>query len=259
MSSISNLIILTATVKPQVRQGLRRTNPELRLMDYVVAVERTLKQVKRIDAEVLLLENSDCIDLIAHTLSDRSVNSNKLHFLSCPLDVSSESDGISSGEHSMLRYAATNFELLSYDFIWKLTGRLWIQNLEQIILKSSGDMRANTFFSQHHSCDSRFFGMKSEVFCRFAKTNPSYGKSGLFDYDQATESKYEAMEYFLAHFLLRAESAGYTFKSLNKIPMYRGVSGSTGKVLDNVWVRLKIALANKMRNLLRKGLLGVNP
>jgi hypothetical protein len=41
--------------------------------------------------------------------------------------------------------------------------------------------------------------------------------------------------------------------------MYRGVSGSTGKVLDNVWVRLKIALANKMRNLLRKGLLGVNP
>ena len=129
MSSISNLIILTATVKPQVRQGLRRTNPELRLMDYVVAVERTLKQVKRIDAEVLLLENSDCIDLIAHKLSDRSVNSNKLHFLSCPFDVSSESDGISSGEHSMLRYAAINFDLLSYDFIWKLTGRLWIQNL----------------------------------------------------------------------------------------------------------------------------------
>jgi hypothetical protein len=124
--------------------------------------------------------------------------------------------------------------------------------------RSIGDMRANTFFSPHHCCDSRFFGMRNKVFLKFARAKPRYGQNGNFDEYQEIEAYFNAMEYFLAHFLLAEESMGFSYRSLNQIPIYRGVSASTGKSLDNFSVLIKIRVANSVRKILRKGLLGVN-
>lgn len=259
MHSEKHLIILTATVFPQVQQDLIRKDPNLRLSDYLKSIEKIEKQIRKCNADILVLENSDSLKTILNELSKRRIDTRRISFLSCPIDKSSSVLGISSGEHSMLREAARRFDFNSYDVVWKLTGRLSVDNLKSILNNSTGDFRANTFFRQHHSVDSRFFGMSTTLFVKFANDIPNYYKGPSSDLGQQYGEHFKSIEYFLAYFTLRAETEGFTFKSLPFLPVYSGVSGSTGKSLDNFRARLITTALNKVRKFLIKGLLGVNP
>ncbi len=254
-----HLIILTATVVPQVEQGLIRNDPKLRLNDYLNSIERIQKQIKNCDADILVVENSDNLNLMLDGLMEINFDTKRINFLSCPIDKSSSIFGISSGEHGMLREVGKNFDLNSYDVIWKLTGRLGIDNLRSLLSKSSGDLRANTFFGQHHSIDSRFFGMTKALFIEFAESTPHYSERSTDDQRELFGSHFKSIEYFLAYFALKVETQGYTFRSLPYLPVYRGVSGSTGKSLDGIRTRMITISLNKLRKFLIKGLLGVNP
>jgi hypothetical protein len=257
--SEKHLVILTATVVPQVEQGLIRNDPKLRLIDYLNSIEKIEKQIKNCDADVLVVENSDNSNLILDGLMEKHIDTNRISFLSCPIDKSSSILGISSGEHGMLREVGKSFDLNSYDVIWKLTGRLGVDNLRSLLSKSSGDLRANTFFGQHHSIDSRFFGMSKALFIEFAESTPHYSERSANDQRELYGSDFKSIEYFLAYFALKAETQGYTFRSLPYLPVYRGVSGSTGKSLDGIRTRIITISLNRLRKVLAKGLMGVNP
>jgi hypothetical protein len=254
-----HLIIMTATVIPQVKQGLIRNKPELRLHDYLDSIENIEKQIRNYDIEILVVENSNSLDLIVAGLFDRKIDVSSIKFLASPIDKRSPSQGISSGEHDMLREVEGIFDLANYDVIWKLTGRLGLDNLCSILSLSSGDFRANSFFGQHHSVDSRFFGMSREVFIKFAKSQPNYSDSGSDSPGKLFGSQFRSIEYFLAYFALKIETEGLVYKSLPFLPLYRGVSGSTGKALDSIRTRTITILLNRVRKILIKGLLGVNP
>lgn len=257
--SEKHLIILTATVVPQVEQGLSRKDPNLRLCDYLKSIENVEKQIRKCNADILVVENSGSLELILEGLIKRQVDTQRISFLPCPIDDSSLLLGISSGEHCMLREVQKRCDLNSYDVIWKLTGRLRVDNLSSLLKDSTGDFRANSFFKQHHSIDSRFFGMSKSLFVKFAESTPQYSERSPNDCGELYGSHFKSIEYFLAYFALKSETQGFTFRSLPFLPVYRGVSGSTGKALDATRTRIITIFLNKLRKILIRGLLGVNP
>lgn len=259
MITEKHLIVMTATVYPQVAHRIVRVNPETRLSDYCKSIESIFNRIERHNIDLCVVENSGSINIIRDSLSAKIKNSKKIFFVQCPKDSLSIVGGISSGEHKMLEFIAKKFDLKGYEVIWKLTGRLCIDNLIQIISKSRGDFRANSFFTNHHSVDSRFFGMSKDCFVSFAINVPEYNLNLTKSLKSNELETFESIEYFLSYFALRVEFAGLNYQSLPEIPIYRGVSGSTGKALDGGRTIFATKLANLFRRLLIKGLLGINP
>ena len=258
-NSQRHLLILTCTVNPQVSKNLVHSHKEQRLNDYVTSFARLQKFSQGTDIDFLVTENSNSIDLIKSGLNYAGVKLDNFTFLSCEQDSLSADSGISAGEHEMLREVAISTDLTKYDLIWKLTGRLCIENLGVLISKSTGDFRANRFFTQDHTIDSRFFGMSTNVFKEFALNPPKY--SEILERNAAihTSDIFRAIEFYLAFYALRLESKGLSVRGLPAIPLYRGISASTGKSLDGLSTRLKVKALNRFRRLFIKGLLGVGP
>lgn len=254
-----HLLILTCTVRPQVKSNLVRSNMEQRLLDYITSLANLQKFSRGIKIDFLVVENSNSVELIHLGLKEIGVKLDHFTFFSCEQDSLSAISGISAGEHGMLREVAALFPLINYDVIWKLTGRLSIENLGKLISKSTGEFRANRFFSQHHTFDSRFFGMTTNVFKEFALNPPKYSENTQGLDDVHTGDVFRAIEFYLSFYALRLESKGLIVRRLPGIPLYRGISASTGKSLDGLSTRLKVKVLNKFRRFFIKGLLGVGP
>ena len=254
-----HLLILTCTVCPQVNSNLVRSDSEQRLKDYISSLANLQKFSRGIKIDFLVAENSNSVKLIHLGLKEIGVNLDNFTFLSCEKDSLSAISGISAGEHGMLREVAASVPLIDYDVIWKLTGRLSIENLSKLVSKSTGDFRANRFFSQDHTIDSRFFGMTTNVFKEFALNPPKYSETPQGVGEIHTGDVFRAIEFYLAFYALRIESKGLNARGLPGIPLYRGISASTGKSLDGLSTRLKVKALNRVRKFLIKGLLGVSP
>ena len=254
-----HLLILTCTVSPQVQSNLVRSNTEHRLQDYLTSIVHMQKYSQGMNIDFLIAENSKSVQLIHSGLIDLGLNLDNFTFYSCQQDSLSRISGISAGEHEMLREISGNFSFSSYEVIWKLTGRLSIENLYQLISKSTGDFRANRFFTQDHTIDSRFFGMTPNLFRVFASNPPKYSEFSQGDAGFRDHEIFRAIEFYLAFYALSLESKGFSVRGLPGIPLYRGISASTGKSLDGLQTRLKVKALNRFRGLFIKGLLGVGP
>lgn len=254
-----HLIILTCTVFPQVEQNLVRSNPLDRLNDYLKSIPKVISDTKDLDASIVIVENSGSIELIRDGLSKRGIDTSRIIFCPCKIDKLSSNSGISAGEHEMLKFVSSFLDFSNYDVVWKLTGRLNIDNLTKIILLSDGDLRVNRFFTPNHIIDSRFFGARQEVFKDFALNVPDYSEYLTSDHKWKYFNSFRAIEFYLVFFGLKIESMGMSVKSLPAIPVYRGISASTGKALDSFSTRLKVMSSNRIRHLLVKGLLGSSP
>jgi hypothetical protein len=246
-------------VRPQTDTNLVRSNMEQRLKDYITNLAKLQKIAQGIKIDFLVVENSNSIELIYLGLKKIGVKLDNFTFFSCEKDSLSAISGISAGEHGMLREVATSFPFISYDLIWKLTGRLSIENLAKLISKSNGDFRANRFFSQDHTIDSRFFGMTPIVFKEFALNPPKYSENAQESAIIQSGDFFRAIEFYLAFFALGLESKGLSVRGLPGIPLYRGISASTGRSLDGFQTRLKVKTLNRFRPFFIKGLLGVGP
>lgn len=257
LNSERHLLILTCTVNPQVSANLVRTNPKRRLEDYVTSISKLQKYSKNLDIHFIVAENSNSIGNIELGLKNRGIDLKKFTFISCPVDNLSKNSGISAGEHEILRQIATSTSVDSYEVVWKLTGRLSVENLGKLIACSSGDVRANRFFAQAHTIDSRFFGMSSKVFKEFALNPPIYSENRKGISLIHSDRSFRAIEFYLAYFALMLESEGLSVRGLSGIPEYSGTSASSGKQLDGLKTRFKVKTLNKFRWFFIKGLLGV--
>jgi hypothetical protein len=101
--------------------------------------------------------------------------------------------------------------------------------------------------------------MTTSVFKDFALNPPKYLENPQKIMSFKSGDSFRAIEFYLAFYTLRLETAGLSVRGLPGIPLYRGISASTGKRLDGIQTRLKVKVLNRFRRFFIKGLLGVGP
>lgn len=210
--------------------------------------------------DIAIVENSNSIDILKkELLSSKSFrrHANRVFFVKGKLDRFSVEQGISAGEHRMLKDALYLLKRNNYQTIWKLSGRIRIRNLDKILLESSGDLIANRYFGNGHVFDTRIFGMSKIVFQDFINNIPIYTtkptKIG------SKQISYSSIELYLAKYSYDIENYGMSVNSLARIPLYWGFSASTGKKLNTFKSFLVTTLANLIRRIVVKGLIGIAP
>ena len=242
--------------------NLVRNQVSLRLGDYSKSLTILINQAEKFGFSVIVVENSNSLKLLKSKINvthKRLLESKQLIFMPCNLDKLSLKQGISSGEHAMLKQVAQSKIIDNFDYIWKLTGRLSIGNLNKILINANGDMVVNHFFTAGHVVDSRFFGMSREVFKNFAINPPIYS-SIIHPFNEINLHKcFQSMEHYLALFATLVENSNKTVSRLPQIPLYRGISGSTGKKLNTVKSIIATRISNFFRKIFIKGLIGIAP
>lgn len=235
-----NLLILTATIAPQTEKSIIRLDKNTRLNDYKIALEFYRKNLDS-NFDILFVENSDSIHLIESDY--KSIR--KVKFIQAPLDNRSLVSGKSAGEIEMLKFLCLKNYLEKYDYIWKVTGRLVIKNINELVKENTSDIYVYRF-REAHSCDSRFFGMRYELFCNFASKKISF-EENADNMEKRLLNAFQSMEYYLAYFCVQMSEIGLRLSTPIHIPYYVGFGASTGKKLNTIKFRLFFFLTNKLR------------
>jgi len=255
----NHCVVLTCTVNPHTDVAVVRNNPEIRLNDYVESITKWHALSKKLNFRVLVVENSASIDILKMRLPESILNSVSFH--QCLPDSDSEKKGISSGEYVMLRESIPVLkEIGGIEFCWKVTGRLFVNNFAKLAKSAKREVWVNRFYKPRHITDTRFFGipltMYSEVFSKDIDFAPSkYSGETL-----VLESReFPTMEDFLTRICLELEIIGWKVQSFYQIPIFEGVSASTGKKLDHWGVKIRLKIANAFRKLAVKLISGSLP
>ena len=164
------IIILTCTVKPRKNiSWLKQRNIEERVNMYENIISLWIENTK---IKIIVLENSgyDFIKLKNKYLED---NSKRLEFITFTYDQILERDRKfleskeAKGHHELyaLNYAYRNSKLINDDIIFKLTGRYYIPNFENIVnnLDLNKDIFVqNTLWRGYYRCE--ILGCKNKKF-----------------------------------------------------------------------------------------------
>ncbi len=255
----NHCVVLTCTVKPKGNVAVVRNNPELRLNDYVNAIRKWHKLSTKFKFRILVLENSDSIEEIKSELPTSILES--VTFYQSRNDVDSEMKGISAGEFLMLKESISVVkEMRGIDFCWKVTGRLFVTNFGRISRDGQAEMKVNRFYKPRHITDTRFFGISFPMYSQVFSQDIEFSNMNEPQSTLSLESRiFPTMEDFLTRICLELESMGRSIQSFSQIPIFEGVSASTGKKLDNWNTKVKLKVANSIRNLAVKMISGSLP
>jgi hypothetical protein len=252
-------VVLTCTVKPHTDIAVARINPEIRLNDYVESITKWHALSTKLNFRMLVLENSNSIEMLKMRLPESILNGVTFH--QCPTDSESRKKGISSGEFIMLRESMSVLkEMGGIEFCWKVTGRLFVNNFAKLTKSAKREMWVNRFYKPRHITDTRFFGipftMYSEVFSKDIDFAPTKYSDETF---VLGSREFPTMEDFLTRICLELEIIGWEVQSFYQIPIFEGVSASTGKKLDRWDVKTRLKIANMFRKLAVKMISGSLP
>jgi len=129
---------MTATIAPPaVAIALHRTDPAVRLQDYLNALAFYLSPRCRMIDRIVFVENSASDLALLRGLAERQSGGKQIEFVSFyGLDYP-PSDGRSYGELKLLDHAFRHSHLLSQlgheDTWWKVTGRLKVLNFDRMV------------------------------------------------------------------------------------------------------------------------------
>ena len=235
------VVILTATVKPQTSLNLKRDSESERLRDYEDAIKFYLEKLTD-KTDLIVVENSNSI----MQLQDKIKFNSRLRLISAPLDSDSSFKGKSEGELAMLRFLSANGHLNEYEFCWKITGRLKVLNVNKIIESAEGYEIFVYRFKDGHSCDSRFFGMKTSIFQKFVN-NPVKFDEITWNLKTIDQIEFRSLENYLAVFGARMHEAGFRIGCSEIAPRFKGYSASTGKQLDSKKSKIHYFLTKNLR------------
>jgi len=253
-----SLIVLTCNVTPNKNARIKRVSTEERLQDYCTSIQKWVRFINRSgEFELLVLENSGSIESIKERVNVR--NFTNTYFVAAPEDVTSHTFGISSGEFKMLQWLSLNWDLDSYQFVWKVTGRTYIYNAKKVLKAKnrSIDVRVDRTFVPGHFINSRIFGMRPEVLRKFLQCQPVFtlerSKNEIKNYT------FESFEYLLTAFCLESEMNGAHVESFERVPIYSGSSGTLNKKINNLRRIASIVITNPLRRVATKLLVGSSP
>jgi len=244
-----DLVVLTCTVVPQLTNSVKRFDPDKRLSDYLISIERWAELCVKGALDVLVVENSDSMSDLQRHLSSRSRENVQFRTVATP--NLSESEGVSKGEFSMLKDSLIEY-LDNYDFIWKCSGRNFPINYNRLLFKAEADVVAERFTKPYFSADSRFFGMTSDLWREFTLINPGFSR-----YEEHYSSdKFSSMEHLLTRFVTDLGFRGKVITSFPEIPIFKEKSGSLDKQIMSRKRVISLKALNRIRKILRKMSLG---
>jgi len=238
-------------------EGMKRSDIRVRLDDYSYAIGEWSALSKKLGFRILVAENSKSIeDLRANLLHLENQN---LGFVQVKEDMRSHHEGNSAGEYQMLKEILdTGVIPTDIEFIWKVTGRLFIRNFNQLTPTDCPDLIVNRFYNPIHIVDTRIIGFSQKKFETLFSRNPRFiADRNLIP--NGEQSTYSSLEHFITLEALDSEFQGEIVKSMKKVPIFMGHSGTSNKVIDGSVSRRKKQLANFIRPLIIRLLVGSTP
>ncbi len=206
-------ILLTGTIKPKNIISLKRTDPGLREKDYYNAINKWLS----LDFPVVFCDNSNF-------KSDKINNIKNPNFelLQYKENYDLTEKGKGYGEFQIMKFAmAHSLRMKKYDYIVKITGRLYVRNLLKIIKKIDtvnfdivAPLENNLKWS-----DSRLIIFQKNFFSDY------FNKYG----EQINDSTGNCFERALAKAIHALLSDDKNWEMLPIFPNYEGYSGTYNK------------------------------
>jgi len=134
-----NVILMSATITPSKDMpGSTRMDPAIRMNDYIEALKYYESVAPAVVDRIVFLENSDTdLSPLKNALQRKSYKN--VEFISVSSDYP-PSKGKGYGEFRMFDEGLLASEIIGMDdHIWKVTGRLKILNIEQLIRSAPAD------------------------------------------------------------------------------------------------------------------------
>ena len=238
-------------------EGMKRSDFEVRLNDYIRAITKWSNLSKELGFGILVVENSNSIEDLRRDLL--SLNNTNLRFVQLKEDMRSHHQGNSAGEYQMLK-EVVELGIIPREIgvVWKVTGRLFVRNFNQILPTDSPDLIVNRFYNPKHIVDTRVIGFSQNKFGTLFSSNPRFitENNVISSGDQET---YSSLEHLVTLNVLQSEFKGENVRSMNKVPIFIGHSGTSNKMIDGIGSRLKKQAANSIRPIILKLLVGSTP
>jgi len=229
-------LLLTATIDPKNISFMKRDNPLIREMDYLVA----LQQYCKLKIPFVFCENSDYDLTNIKQLLERTCT--------IPYEVLQyegqdfpRTKGKGYGEMQTLSFAILNSKIIDNSvYIIKINGRYFIKNIRNIISKLKGnnvDVYAD--FSKNLTfADSRVFIFTKDFFSNFFQKR-------LKTID---DSKNIYFEHVLANAIHESILNGSVWNMLPESPILIGFSGTNNsKYKNSFYSIMKSKLSHKLR------------
>ena len=213
------------------------TNTTLRLQQYLESIEYAIEHYNLIN-HIVFCENTGYTYDYSGLQEKAKLKNKTLEIIVFVGDYQViQAKGKGYGEGEIIQYALDKSEALQMsDFFYKLTGRILVRNMDQVMDSSKSE---NTFiFLSHMEALSK----KGRVRTLFYKVNTSFYRQVLID---AYKDVDDIKKHYLEHtFFIRM--ANIPIPSFGKYPYFIGIQASTEKRYLSRIKLLKYRLYNRL-------------
>lgn len=215
----------------------RLTDTKVRLQQYIDSLEYAIDNYHRIH-QIVFCENTGYRYDYSELLKKAEQKGKELEIISFSGNYQTiQVKGKGYGEGEIVEYALKNSRTLqNCVFFYKLTGRIMVRNMDQLMDRSPSD---NTFIF-FSDLKGRF--EKGKVRTLFYKVNTSFYKQNLIDaYMEADDNRHHYLEHVFYDRL-----AKIPLPSFGKFPDFAGIQASTGKLYQTKLKLIKYRLYHRL-------------
>lgn len=230
-----HVLLLTATVAPRETPDLALRDPGQREADYLEALARWCGSLPP-DWAIVVAENSNWPAARFTDVGRRS--GRRVDVLACADRGSQTGKGV--GEANLLDDFAKSELAQGCDWIFKCTGRLYVDNINACLPSLGDDGVCGAIVPSLDHMDSRFFGASRDVFHEY------FTGMGA----EIEESQGIFFEHVAARRMLSTLAAGHAFRRFEALPHLIGRSASLGTSYNGRGARLKGVLRERVRRLM---------
>jgi hypothetical protein len=245
-------LVMTATIRPQADAvALARKDPALRLEDYCAALRFYLGLPDALVDRIVFIENS-ASDLSAlQRIVDTETHAKQVELLTFQGNDFPPSFGRGYGEFQLLNHGlAQSASLRRGDLFWKVTGRLQVRNLDELIRTAPQEYDLY--------CDVRDVPLVGQIFGGnpwlelrlFSATRAGYDQFFRPQADRLRRDKVGTPERYLFHQLKNYPDPLRIIRRFRVQPQYVGFAGHSNRDYASLPDRAK----NSVRSVTRKWL-----
>jgi len=230
-----HVLLLTATVAPGKTPDLALRDPDRREAQYLEALAQWGDRLPP-EWSIVIAENSNWPATRFIEVGERI--GRRVDVLECADGGSLAGKGI--GEASLLDDFAKSEFAQNCDWIFKCTGRLYVENIDACLPSLGSDGVCGAIVPSLDQMDSRFFGASRAVFHEYFTGMGAEieEKEGFF------------LEHVAARRMLSSLAAGHVFRHFEALPHIVGRSASLDTSYNGRGVRLKGLVREQVRRMM---------